>query len=72
MSDQTNCTFILAGLPEFEERIKKEHRTLYERIITKIYLKSLDPKTGKLLIKKRLELAGNANLFTEEDNRRNI
>jgi general secretion pathway protein A len=66
ISDQTNCTFILAGLPEFEERLLKEHRTLYERIITKIYLKSLDPESGKLLIKKRLELAGNPNLFTED------
>ncbi|MGC9079498.1 MAG: ATPase, T2SS/T4P/T4SS family [Nanopusillaceae archaeon] len=66
LSDQTKCTFILSGLPEFEEKLIKEHRTLYERILTKIYLKSLDPKSGKLLVKKRLELAGNPNLFTDE------
>ncbi|MGC9133462.1 MAG: ExeA family protein [Nanopusillaceae archaeon] len=66
LSDQTKCTFILAGLPEFEEKLIKEHRTLYERILTKIYLKSLDPESGKLLIKKRLELAGNPGLFTDD------
>ncbi|BFI73060.1 thymidine kinase [Nanoarchaeota archaeon] len=66
LSDQTRSIFILAGLPELEERLLKEHRTLYERILSKIYLKSLDPENGKLLVKKRLELAGNLNLFTDD------
>ncbi len=66
LSDQTNNTFILAGLPEFEERILKLHRTLYERILTKIYLKSLDAHSGYLLIKKRLELSKNPDLFTDD------
>ncbi|BBL45653.1 thymidine kinase [Nanobdella aerobiophila] len=66
LSDQTSCTFILSGLPELEERLLKEHRTLYERILSKIYLKSLDPESGKLLIKKRLEISGNPGLFTDD------
>jgi len=66
LADQTKAIFVLAALPEFEERVLKNHRTFYERIITKVYLKSLDPKSGKELIRKRLELAGNPNLFTDE------
>jgi len=65
LADQTKSIFVLAALPEFEERVLRDHRTFYERIITKIYLKSLDPKSGRELIKKRLELAGNPNLFTD-------
>jgi len=63
--DHTKATFVLAGLPEFEERLLKQHRTFYERISTKIYLKSLDPESGRELIKKRLTYANNPNLFTD-------
>lgn len=66
LADQTKATFVLAGLPEFEERLLRNHRTFYERILTKIYLKSLDLESSKELIRKRLELAGNPNLFTED------
>jgi len=63
--DHTKATFVLAGLPEFEERLLREHRTFYERISTKVYLRSLDPESGKELIKKRLAYAGNPDLFTD-------
>jgi len=63
--DHTKAIFVLAGLPEFEEKLLREHRTFYERISTKVYLKSLDPESGKELIKKRLTYAGNPNLFTD-------
>ncbi|MEM1634311.1 MAG: AAA family ATPase [Nanopusillaceae archaeon] len=64
--DHTKSLFVIAGLPELEEKLLREHRTFYERITTKIYLKSLDPESGKNLIKKRLEYANNPNLFTDD------
>ncbi|HIP66825.1 MAG TPA: hypothetical protein EYH09_01735 [Candidatus Nanopusillus sp.] len=66
LADQTKAIFILAGLPEFEEKLIKRHRTLYERVLTKVYLRSLNKDAAIELIKKRLQKAGNTEVFTED------
>lgn len=66
ITDQTKIQFVLAGLPEFEENLMKNHRTFYERIITKIYLRYLDLESTKELIRKRLEFYGNKDIFTDD------
>ena len=66
LADQTKAIFVLAGLPEFEERLIKKHRTFYERILTKVYLRSLSKDAAIELIKKRLQKAGNSEVFTED------
>jgi len=68
-SDHLNrVSIVLAGLPNLEEFIKENLKTLYERITTKVELKALSKTETYLMIKKRIEKAGGSGIFpfTEE------
>jgi type II secretory pathway predicted ATPase ExeA len=66
LADQTKASFILAGLFELEERIINKHRTLYERITTKVRLERLCFEAARNLIISRLRKYGGENIFEEE------
>ncbi len=68
-SDQIEkVSIIFAALPHFENFVKENLTTLYERVTTKVSLGSLSRTEVYLLIKKRIEKAGGDGIkpFTEE------
>lgn len=53
-----NMMVIFAGLPVFENLIETKLPTLYMRIMTRVYLKSLNDVETESLIRKRIESVG--------------
>ncbi len=63
-----NLLLVFAGLPSFEKKIETELPTLFMRINTKVYLKSLTNTETEALIRKRIEKVGGNGLqpFTSD------
>lgn len=69
ITDQTNSlSLVLAGLPVFENTLKKDLETFLRRITTRVELSNLSKSETRELIKKRIEDAGGDDIkpFTSE------
>jgi type II secretory pathway predicted ATPase ExeA len=68
LGDIQGVNYVLAGLPEAREKIKKDSPPFFDRIILEVYLEHLSLEETRDMIKKRIEDAGGKDVkpFTNE------
>jgi type II secretory pathway predicted ATPase ExeA len=68
LGDIPGVNFVLAGLPETREKIKRESPPFFDRIILEVYIDHLDRNDTRDMIRKRIVSVGGKDIkpFTEE------
>ncbi len=68
LGDIQGVNYVLGGLPETRDKIKKDSPPFFDRIVLEAYIDHLNREETKDLIKKRIEDAGGKGIapFTEE------